>query len=169
MGRNAFLLLPVLLLAGCATPPTPAPSNLSRPASVFPTNGLVTQRAILTARGRQFALNGYVALDATRGRRLIVTEMFGQVIGDVLVKPDGAVFVMRSSPMLRPAWIRRFLADDLECVFSPGGSASCPIRALDSKHFLVNRRWYKLDLRILEILPGPQAAELFDETRAQKP
>ncbi len=52
-------LFPVLLaayLVGCATP---APQ---RAAIHVKTNALLTQRAVLTIRGRQFTLNGYLAL-----------------------------------------------------------------------------------------------------------
>ena len=65
------------------------------------------QRAVLTVHGRQFTLNGYLALSKTGGKRLIVTENFGGVLADVLVKPDGEVFVMRSSQLFRPEWIQR--------------------------------------------------------------
>ena len=142
---------------------------MPRPAWTFPANALVTQRAVLTIRGREFALNGYLALDEARGRRLIVTQMFGQVLADVLMKPDGAVLVMRSSRMFRPAWIRRYLAADLECIFGGGAMAACPVRMPEPNHFVVERRWYKLNLRIVEIHPGRQSPELFDEARAEKP
>jgi hypothetical protein len=39
----------------------------------------------------------------------------------------------------------------------------------DTNHFVIDRGGYKLDLRILEIKPGAQPAELFDETKAPKP
>jgi hypothetical protein len=162
-------VIAVVLAAGCATHVAPSASALPRPQGTFPPNGLITQRATLTVRGRQFALTGYVALDATRGRRLIVTELFGHVLADVLVKRDGSVFVMRSSPMLRPAWIHRYLAADLECVFGGTPEAGCPVRMAEENHFLIERRWYKLDLRTVETRPGPQSAEMFDETRAEKP
>jgi hypothetical protein len=161
-------VIAVLIATGCATPVTTPPAT-PHPAGTFPANGLITQRATLTVRGRQFALTGYVALDAERGRRLIVTELFGHVLADVLVKPNGSAFVMRSSPMLRPAWIRRYLAADLECIFGGAPEAGCPVRMPDENHFLIERRWYKLDLRTVETRPGPQSAEMFDETRAEKP
>jgi hypothetical protein len=168
MGRNSFALLPVLLVAGCAAP-APPPAPAPRAAALFPANALVTQRAVLTTRGRQFALDGYVALDEKRGRRLIVTEMFGHVLADVLIKPDGAVFVMRSSRMFRSAWIRRYLAADVACIFGGAPAELSRVRMPEANHFVVERRWYKLDLRTVETRPGPQAPELFDETAAEKP
>jgi hypothetical protein len=159
-----FWLLALVMAVGCATPPPP-PASAPRPRPSIPADGLVTQRAVLTARGRQFALNGYLALSAAGGKRLIVTQSFGQVLADVLIKPNGSVRVVRSSPMLRPEWIRRYVAADLECLFGDAPGTPCPVRALSTNHFLIERRWYKLDLQIVETKPGPQTPELFDETR----
>ena len=164
MRRNFFVLLLVWFAAGCATPPSSAP----RTTVSFPPECLVTQRAVLTARGRQFALNGYLARSATGGGRLIVTEMFGQVLADVLLKPDGTVHVMRSSKLLRPAWIERYVAGDMQCIFGDAPDATCPVQILNAKHFVIKRRWYKLDLQIVAIQPGPQRPELFDEKQEAK-
>lgn len=166
MHRNNLALLLVWFAAGCATP-APRVQAPPPPASL-PLDGLVTQRAVLTARGRQYALNGYLAQSATGGRRLIITEMFGQVLADVLVKPDGTVHVMRSSRLLRPAWIERYVAVDLQCIFGGAPDAACPVERLSATHFVVQRRWYKLDVQIVETKPGPQRPELFDETQATK-
>ena len=155
-----------VIFAGCATPPPP--KGPTRPAGLFPTEALITHRVMLTALGRQFTMNGYLAQSAA-GRRLIVTETFGQALADVLVKRDGTVFVMRSSRMLRADWIRRYLAADVEAIFNDDASAKGPVTMPDPNHFVIKRRWYKLDLRVLEIRPGPQKAELFDETGAEKP
>jgi hypothetical protein len=164
------LLLVLWLPAGCATPPVP--NNTPRPVVSVPANALVTQRAVLTVRGRQFALNGYLAVSETGAKRLIVTQSFGQVLADVLIKRDGNVHVMRSSPMLRPDWIRRYVAADVECIFGEGPSAEateCPVRILSRAHFVIERRGYNLDLQIVETKHGPQPAELFDETRRAFP
>ena len=96
MRRNLLSLI-LLLAAGCAS--TPPPKQFSSPAGIFPADGLLIQRALFTARGRQFALNGYLALSAAGGKRLVVTETFGNVMADVLVKPDGKIIVMQSSRM----------------------------------------------------------------------
>ncbi|MBI3881404.1 MAG: hypothetical protein HY301_15240 [Verrucomicrobia bacterium] len=160
-------VLLVLLLAGCATATKPA-QPFRPPAGMFPANGLVTQRGVLTALGRQFPLNGYLALSESGGRRLIVTENFGKVMADVLVKPDGKIFVMQSSRAFPPKWIRRHVAADLECLLgTTPATADCPVRMVGTNHFVVERRWYSLDLRTVETRPGPQKAEFFDETRAE--
>jgi hypothetical protein len=161
-----FHLALLLLLASCATAPQ---SQLPRPATPFPADAFITQRGVLTVRGRQFTLNGYLAMSATGGKRLVITENFGSVLADVLVKPDGEVHVMRSSRAFKPAWIRRYLAADLECIFGASQKPDCPGQMLSTNHFLIERRWYKLDLQILEIKPGPQSSEMFDESKAGKP
>ncbi len=164
--RHSWLLLFLAWFAGCATGPH---SQIQRPPASTPPDAMITQRGVLTVRGRQFTLNGYLARSATGGKRLIVTENFGGVLADVLIKPDGAVQVMRSSRAFKPTWIRRYLAADVECLFGDGSSTDCPGQTLSPTHFLIQRRWYKLDLQIVETQPGPQPAALFDESKAEKP
>jgi hypothetical protein len=166
MRCNLFFLL-LLLAAGCAT--TPPPENFSRGASSFPPDALMIQRAVLTVHGRQFTLNGYLALSKTGGKRLIVTENFGAVLADVLVKPDGKIFVMRSSRLFRPEWIQHYVAADLECIFGDASQKNCPEKILSPTHFVLEHRGYTFDLQIVETKPGPQPQELFDETKRGSP
>jgi len=126
------------------------------------------QRAVLTVHGRQFTLNGYLASSKTGGERLIVTENFGSVLADVLVKPDGKVFVMRSS-LFRPKWIQRYVVADMECIFGEAPQTNCPGKMISPTHFVIERRGYTLDLQIVETKPGPQSPELFDETKRDLP
>jgi hypothetical protein len=160
-------LLAAIMASGCAT--HDPVGQTSSPARPFPAEGLITQRAVLTAQGRQYALNGYTSLSAAGGKRLIITEMFGQTMADVLVKPDGEIYVMHSSRAFRPAWIRHYVAADLQCIFGGEKAPNCPVRILDPNHFVIERRWYKLDLRLVETREGPQRSEMFDETRAEQP
>ena len=162
-------LIPIILLfftSGCSTTPR---TQIHRPAGSVPTDALITQRGVLTVLGRQFTLNGYLSISATGGKRLIVTENFGGVLADVLIKPDGTVHVMRSSRAFKPKWIRRYVAADVECLFGNTPKADCPGEMLSANHFLIKRRWYKLDLQIVETKPGPQPATMFDESKAEKP
>ena len=160
-----LLVLLVLLDAGCATKPR---RQISTPANLFPAEALITQRGVLTVLGRQFTLNGYLACSATKGRRLIVTENFGNVLADVLIKPTGEVFVMRTSRVFKPKWIHDFVAADVRCICGDAPPKNCPGRMLSPTHFVIERRWYKLDLQIVETKPGPQRSEMFDETQAEK-
>src|SRR5690242_9152360 len=81
--RCAFglgLLLMLVSAAGCINLPHALPNTFTRPEGLFPENGLIVQRGILTALGKQYTMNGYVALDDTGDMRLILTELFGQVL-----------------------------------------------------------------------------------------
>ena len=163
---TVLLLSGLLFIAGCAG----VPKTSFRPAtSPFPPDALVTQRGVLTVLGRQFTLNGYLALSATGGKRLVVTENFGNVLADVLITPDGTAHVMRSSRAFRPEWIRRYLAADVQCLTGGPTAEGCPGDYLSETHFLVQRRWYKLDLQTVKVAAGPQAATMFDPSRAEKP
>lgn len=156
MRRNLFVVLCVWLVTGCATR---VPQSQAMP-DLFPADALVTQRGVLTVHGQQFTLNGYLALSATRGKRLIVTENFGTVLADVLVKPDGTARVMRSSRSFRPEWIQQYLIPDMQCIT---GNGACPVRKLSATHFVIERRSYTLDLQTVQVTPGPQSVELFGE------
>ena len=154
-----LLMLVVLLGVGCGTTPK---STFRRPATPFPPEALVTQRGVLTARGKQFTLNGYTSLSEKGGMRLIVMENFGGVLADVLVKRDGSVHVMRSSPGFRPAWIERYMAADLKCIFGDAPESTCPGQTISPTHFIIKRFWYSLDLQIVDVKPGPQPAAMFE-------
>jgi hypothetical protein len=162
------LALPILLAlaAGCSTTPT---RTMPRVANAFPAEALITQRAVLTVRGRQYTLNGYLATSATAGQRLVVTGTLGDVLADVLVGPDGTPRVMRSSPLFRSAWIERYVAADLRCLFGGAAAENCPGRMLSPTRFLIERSRYTLDLQIVGIQPGPQPPGLFDASKAATP
>jgi hypothetical protein len=162
-------LLPsvLILAAGCAAAP-PVPSHFSRPANLFPADGFITQRAVFSTHGRQFPLNGYLAVSETGGQRLVITENFGHVLADVLVKPDGKVFVMQSSHAFSPKDIRLGVAADLQCVFGDATNRDCPVEMPDANHFIIKRHGYSLDLRIVEVKLGAQPASLFDESKAER-
>jgi hypothetical protein len=164
-------LLGVLLAAGCATrtPPAAATATVPRQTWSFPPEAMITQRAVLTARGRQFAWNGFLARSEQGGLRLLITADFGQVMADVLVKPDGQVFVMNPGRMLRPAWVRNYVAHDLESIFGNKAPPDPAVRMVDANHFVIQRRWYSLDLRVVQVSEGPQSPERFDATRHEGP
>jgi len=161
-------LLPLVLVfaVGCAAPP-PVTNHFSHSPNLFQADGFITQRAVFSARGRQFPLNGYLAFSEAGGKRLVVTENFGQVVADVLVKPDGKIFVMQSSRLLPPEYIRRGVAADLECIFGGATNQDCPVEMLGADHFILKRSAYSLDLRILDVKSGAQPAALFDATKTE--
>jgi hypothetical protein len=158
-----FLALSLLIfVSGCATAPvakTAAPAVREIPSEAF-----MTHRVVMNARGREFALTGYLAISQSRGMRLIVSESFGQQLADVLITPDGSVHVMKAGPMLKRQWIEKYLAADLKCLFSHTGEL-CPVVIVSPTHFVLTRRWYKLDLRIVETRPGRQPDALFEDAK----
>ena len=163
---SVLFLTALLLTAGCAS----VPKTSFHPAtSPFPPDALVTQRGVLTVLGRQFTLNGYLALSATGGKRLVVTENFGNVLADVLITPDGSAHVMRFSRAFKPEWVRRYLAADVQCLTGESTTEECPGVHLSETRFLVQRRWYKLELQTVKVAAGPQAATMFDPSRTEKP
>lgn len=146
-------------MAGCASAPR---TQLQRPVAPWPADALITQRAVLTVfGGRQFTLNGYLARSATNGQRLVITENFGNVLADVLITPDHQAHVMKSSRAFKPAWIERYMAADVRCLFGNGTEGDCPGQTLGPNHFRIERRWYKLDLQIVDLKPGLQPATMF--------
>jgi hypothetical protein len=157
--------LSALLMVGCATTKskTGAVTGLQ-----FPPDAFMTHRAIFTARGKQFALTGYLVLSESRGKRLIISQQLGQTMADLLVKADGTVHVMQSSPAFKPEWVRKYVAADLECIFGKHPHKQCPVQVLDANHFLIKHFFYKLDLRIVETKVGPQPEKLFDPGQAGK-
>ena len=160
-----WLLATVLIVSGCATPKPSATAGAPvRTAELFPSEALITQRGVLTVRGRQVPLIGYVARSETNGLRLIMMEGFGAVLADVLVKPNGTVFVMKVTPPFRAAWVEKFVAADLRCVFDSASVSECPLRMASSNHFVIERRRYTLDVQTVEVKPGVQPAAMFDET-----
>ena len=168
MRHNLFILLLAVLVTGCATTELLPPVSASRPAQSLPADAFMTQRGTLTVRGRQFTLNGYIAKSSVYGLRFIMTENFGGVLADVLVKPDGQVFVLQAKPPFRPAWVKDYITADLKCLFSNQSETNCPVQILSPTHFIIERRWYRLDLRTLETKPGPQPATMFNEAAGGK-
>jgi hypothetical protein len=157
--------LSALLMAGCATTKSKTNAVAERQ---FPPNAFMTHRAIFTARGKQFALTGYLVLSESGGKRLIISQPLGQTMADLLVKPDGTVHVMQSSSAFKPEWVRKYVAADLECIFGKHPQKKCRVQVLDANHFLIKHFFYKLDLRIVETKVGPQPEKLFDPSQASK-
>lgn len=168
MRLNALWLL-VVLITGCATAPR---TQISRDDFQSPPEALLTQRGVLTVKSplgrKQFTVNGYLAHSSTRGQRLIITENFGNTLADVLITADGKAHVMRSSRAFKPEWIERYIAADVRCLFSQGVAGDCPGQTLGPNHFLIERRWYKLDLQTVNIRSETQPAALFDPSPAER-
>jgi hypothetical protein len=165
--RRNFFLLPLLLLlgAGCTTAQKDAAERI---ANLPPTDGFQTHRAVFTALGKQYTFNGYLATSRTGGKRLLITENFGMVFADVLIKPDGKIYVMQANKIFTPRRIQRYVARDLETLFDNHICQSTPVKVLGPGHLFLKRSFYSLDLRIVATKTGEQPAEMFDETKAIK-
>lgn len=165
--RHNFFLLPLALvfLAGCASA---LKCSAPRPANLFPADAFQTHRAIFTALGHQYTFNGYLSLSKDGGKRLVIMENFGRVLADVLVKPDGEVFVMQDSKAFKAERIRRFIAADLETIFGERPVEKWRVQMPDPNHFVLQRRWYSLDLRVIASQAGEQSPTMFDATKALK-
>jgi hypothetical protein len=166
MRRNLFLLPLFLLLGvGCATVQKNA---LERIASLPPADGFQTHRAVFTSAGKQYTFNGYLATSRTGGKRLLITENFGMVFADVLIKPDGKIYVMQANKIFTPARIRKYVARDLETLFDNNISKPTPVKYPGPGHLILKRLFYSIDLRIVATKSGTQPGEMFDETKAIK-
>ena len=152
-----------VILSGCATPQ----NHFSRPANLFPANGFITQRAVFSAFSKQYPLNGYLALSETGGKRLVVTEEFRPRSRRRAGKAGWENLCDAIEPCFFAGLlnIRRGLAPDLECIFGDTTNANCPVQMLSSNHFLLQRHFYSLDLRIVDVKTGTQPVDLFDETK----
>ncbi len=158
--------LALLLAAGCAH--TERSGGVQPARYVPPADGFQTHRAIFTVLGKQYSFNGYLALSHTGGKRLLVTENFGMVFADVLIKPDGKIYVFQSNKIFTPRRIKKYVAADLEALFGDHHSKKTPVTLVSPEHLILKRSFYSLNLRIVQTKPGAQPDSMFDETKAQK-
>lgn len=166
--RRSLLLLPLLWLLGAGCAHMERGSGLQPGRYVLPADGFQTHRAIFTVLGKQYSFNGYLALSHTGGKRLLVTENFGMVFADVLIKPDGKIYVLQSNKIFTPRRIKKYVAADLEALFGSHPPEATPVNIVSPDHLILKRSFYSLDLRIVQTKPGAQPDSMFDETKAIK-
>jgi hypothetical protein len=87
-------------------------------AHLFPTQYCSTQRAIITAGGKQFTCDGLLTVSPGAGYHLALASSFGTVT-DLRVKADGNTELLKVTPLFREDWSRQFVARDLRCLFVP--------------------------------------------------
>jgi hypothetical protein len=127
----SFAALLVALADGCATrdrfaPLTVLPGTGNNQAAfsraertiqnLFPTRYRATQRAIVTASGKQFTCDGLLEVSPAEGHHLAIVSSFGTVT-DLRVKTDGGCELLKVTPLFREDWSRRFVARDLRRLF----------------------------------------------------
>jgi hypothetical protein len=83
---------------------------------LFPPQYRATQRAIVTADGKEFACDGLLNVSPTEGHHLAIVSSFG-VVTDLRVRADGESELLKVTPLFREDWSRRFVARDLRCLF----------------------------------------------------
>ena len=126
-----FTALYVALNGGCAArgpiaAPAVLPDDGGRQAAfaragrtignLFPAQYRSTQRAIVTAGGKQFACDGLLSVSPAEGHHLAIVSSFG-VVTDLRVKADGACELLKVTPLFREDWSRRYVARDLRRLF----------------------------------------------------
>ncbi len=129
--RTAINIFCIALLTGCAArhqfaTPTVIPDNRSdRTAflraeqtikNLFPPQYRSTQRAIVTAGGKQFTCDGLLQVSPADGHHLAIVSSFG-VVTDLRVKANGDCQLLKVTPLFREDWSRRFVARDLHRLF----------------------------------------------------
>jgi hypothetical protein len=129
--RIWFTALLAALTGGCAThnhfaTPTVLPADGKSSAAfshaeqtikhLFPPAYRATQRAIVTAGGKQFTCDGLLQVSPDGGHHLAIVSSFG-VVTDLRVQPDGRVELLKVTPLFREDWSRRFVARDLRRLF----------------------------------------------------
>lgn len=89
--------------------------------NLFPPRYRATQRAIVTAGGKQFTCDGLLQVSPTNGYHLAIVSSFG-VVTDLRVKANGDCELLKVTPLFREDWSRRFVARDLHWLFGAPAS-----------------------------------------------
>jgi hypothetical protein len=84
--------------------------------NLFPAQYRATQRAIVTAGGKQFTCDGLLKVSPTEGHHLAIVSSFG-VVTELRVKADVDCELLKVTPLFREDWSRRFVARDLRWLF----------------------------------------------------
>jgi hypothetical protein len=84
--------------------------------NLFPAQYRATQRAIVTAGGKQFTCDGLLKVSPADGHHLAIVSSFG-VVTDLRVRADGDCELLKVTPLFREDWSRRFVARDLRRLF----------------------------------------------------
>ena len=100
--------------------------------TVFPAQYRATQRAIITAGGKQFTCDGLLTVSPVEGHHLALVSSFGTVT-DLRVKADGVTELLKVTPLFREDWSRDFVARDLRRLFVPPANLQPAGRLADGR------------------------------------
>jgi len=134
-----FFVGAVLLAAaasGCASAPYVPGTPLENPAlarelrrsleATYPPGFRAVHRALLSVRGREFTLMGYVLVRRPGDVRLLASGDMAGAAFEVVRRSDGSRSILRAAPGFRASWIREGAARDAAAIYcvrpSPGAS-----------------------------------------------
>ena len=87
-------------------------------AQLYPPEYRATQRAIITVGRKQFVCDGVLTVSPRAGQHLAVISTLG-LVTDVRVETNGAVELVRVTPLFKETWSREFVSRDLRQLFAP--------------------------------------------------
>ena len=129
------LLAGLLLTWGCRAAAPPAGQMLldpdlarelrDRAAHLYPASFRAVHRALLTAGGRQFLLDGYLTVQRPGSFRLVAKGDMGGTVFEIVKEPGQKARVVRNPMGLRPSWLTEGAARSLEALYlaQPGPEA----------------------------------------------
>ena len=101
-------------------------------AHLFPAQYRATQRAIITAAGKQFTCDGLLMVSPADGHHLALVSSFGAVT-DLRVRADDVTELLKTTPLFQADWSRNFVARDLRWLFIPPGALQPAGRLADGR------------------------------------
>lgn len=133
-----------IIVGGCSTTPyapgTPiqdaAREQVLREslAAQYPQQFRAVHRAVLTVRGRQFSLDGYLRADRRAGFRLLATTGFGGSVFELAWSEEDGPIVLQSNGILRDDRLLAGPVEDVRAIFfnAPSPEAQLEARGPDA-------------------------------------
>jgi len=136
---SRFLVLAMLLTMaapGCVSAPHVPGTPLENAAlaqelrrsldAMYPPGFRAVHRALLSVRGREFTMMGYVLVRRPGDVRLLATGDMAVTMFEVVRRSDGSRSILRTVPGFRASWIREGAARDAAAIYCvrPSSAAS---------------------------------------------
>jgi hypothetical protein len=145
-------LLLVGLVSGCAGPRARAYSVLpdnggsggamtrakTALAQLYPPQYRATQRAVITIGRKQFVCDGLLTVSPEDGLHLAVISALG-LVTEVRVETNGAIQLVKVTPLFKETWSREFVSRDLRQLFAPNLDLELGGRLPDDRFVLESR------------------------------
>ena len=107
-------------------------------AQLYPAQYRATQRAIITIGRKQFVCDGVLTVSPQEGQHLAVISTLG-LVTDVRVETNGAIQLVRVTPLFNETWSREFVSRDLRQLFVPNLDLEIGGRLPDERFVLESR------------------------------